>query len=206
MYPRKSSRSFSHTDRKMTSQASFDDLIACSLAALEPFDTCQARSNMKSSGSIDDFLADYQHERSSIQSFFSSLEEPEPAHLKRCGLKQHISACFLDPAPLSPKLCVSTQPVASFEAAQPTHAETTSCSLKRADTKQQRASVRKTLRSKTNLESKEERRRSKNCEYQRRFREKKMRLEMQRQFMAVCPSACFQPPIHHIFTLHDLGK
>ena len=169
----------------MLMQASFDELFLSSLAALEPFDTCDACSNVNSTGSIDDFLADYRHERSSIQSFLSNLEEPEAVNLQRSKFEDQKSAFPLDSALHSSKPTITTGAIWSFEAKQSTHAEV-SCKQTEGANKHQKAPHRKILRSRTDSESQKERRRRKNCEYQRRFREKKMRLEMQRLYMAAC--------------------
>ena len=62
--------------RQMNSKANFDKLIQCSLASLEPIQPRNLGSSLKSSGSIDDFLAEYRHESASVVSFLSCLEEP----------------------------------------------------------------------------------------------------------------------------------
>ena len=123
--------------RMQTSQTAFDELISCSPLVLEPFQSRSLCSNVNNPGSIDDFLAEYRHESSSILSFLSSLEETNTAS--------------------------------------------------RVDKQQKSGSGAKKALSKTDSESQEERRRRKNCEYQRRFREKKMRLELQRLYRVAFP-------------------
>ena len=120
-----------------TSQTVFDELISCTPVVLEPFQSRSLCSNVNNPGSIDDFLAEYRHESSSILSFLSSLEETNTAS--------------------------------------------------RVDKQQKSGSGAKKALSKTDSESQEERRRRKNCEYQRRFREKKMRLELQRLYRVAFP-------------------
>ena len=162
----------------MIAQASFDELISYSLG-------CESCPNVKSSGSIDDFLADYRHERSSIQSFISSLEDD----VKSRSFEHHDVTCpvGLSSRASKPLHSTSTLPVASIEEKKSNLSTDFKGKRIRETSNSQTVSARKAVRSRTDNESKEERRRSKNCEYQRRFREKKMRLEMQRQYMAACP-------------------
>ena len=75
--------------RQMNSKSNFEELIRCSIASLETLQPRNLGPSLKSSGSIDDFLAEYRHESSSIVSFLSCLEEPS-----RKDPKSSCSACL----------------------------------------------------------------------------------------------------------------
>ena len=167
----------------MLMQASFDELFLSSLAALEPFDTCDACSNVNSTGSIDDFLADYRHETSSIVSFLSCLEESEIANHQNCLLEQD-SRCYKKHSAShssSKRPKIAAMNVAGIGAEQATQSR----KRHREAGERQPVSACKATRTDADDKSREERRRSKNCEYQRRFREKKRLLELSK---AACRS------------------
>ena len=179
------------THKKMYDfQHSFEELIASSLSALDTI-TVEPTKNqitnvlhqdrfpgknthLRSSGSIDDFLMDYKHENTSILQFMTSLEEPElelaqrrsdSLHLPLVGLaaSQSSLSCSLN-AELAPSVLVT--------------ANRTPITLNSRAV----ASCKKS-RTRMSPESKAELRRIKNREYQRRFREKRLRLELQQMFM-----------------------
>ena len=174
----------------INSQAPFDDLIASSLDALEQTsakqsawdnaDPCPIRKTFES---IDDFLAQYRHNRSSILSFLSCLDEPDNA-VTSSGITTDCSI----PIPIH-KIPSQTS---SKRSSPTTYAVSDAGEEQAVATPTNRARNhqihpqpdRKNGLSSRSGESKEEIRRSKNREYQRRFREKKMRLELQRQLLA----------------------
>ena len=127
----------------------------------------------QSSGSIDDFLAHYRLEDTSIQSFLSCLEEPMGAKDQESSTSEHLSStCMLDQG--SDAVC-STSTDSSFVDTQTT---STAPSRKRTSAPDQLARpLDGNLE--TNEDSEDERRRIRNREYQRRFRAKKIRQEMQ---------------------------
>ena len=170
-----------------TSQTVFDELISCTPVVLEPFQSRSLCPNVNNPGSIDDFLAEYRHESSSILSFLSSLEETNTASNMSCTSKHLNSSWIQDPAI---DLCMKSPRLPSSATNIEVKAETTvaeSRKRSRGDKQQKSDSCSKTTLSKTDRESQEERRRRKNCEYQRRFREKKMRLELQRLYRVAFP-------------------
>ena len=170
-----------------TSQTVFDELISCTPVVLEPFQSRSLCPNVNNPGSIDDFLAEYRHESSSILSFLSSLEETNTANNMSCTSKPLNSSWVHDP---SIDLCKRSVRFPSSAATAEVKIGTTvaeSRKRSRVDKQQKSDSCSKTTLSKTDRESQEERRRRKNCEYQRRFREKKMRLELQRLYRVAFP-------------------
>jgi hypothetical protein len=182
----------------MCAQRTFEELFASSLAALDQIaaepshDYCQMNArnenqnstSLQSSGSVDDFLVEYQAENSTIVQFMSSLEEPElmsaQATLSSWPL---IHARSSQPIQLALPDTTASSPRGSVDHDKPMQSDT--------DSKKQ--VISKSFQIKLTAESKAERRREKNREYQRRFREKKLRLEIQRTFMrAPAPVAgCF---------------
>ena len=122
-------------------------------------------SSSKTSGSIDDFLADYRHERSSILLFLSCLEEPENKIDQSSDITIHSNSSYM----------VGTSSLRQpHDLAAPNgkgESGTTICTAGR-----NQSSTRAVPAIVTD-ESKEEQRRKRNREYQRRFRERKMRLD-----------------------------
>ena len=178
-------------------QHNFDELIASSLSALDEIAfehtsaSCNHASiksipkkctNLQSSGSVDDFLADYRHEDTSILQFMSCLEEPE-----RPSMHLHKSS----PAASEYGPAHSTQPRQEVSSRQDLRNQLKLNVVRSASSKPKAeidASL-KSMRVRLPAESKAERRREKNREYQRRFREKKMRLKFQEMF-ACTPLPC----------------
>ena len=154
-----------------------------------PLWQCGPRPDLERSVSIDDFLAGYRHERNYILSFLTCLDEPASDH---ATLSKNASLLH----GLLPVSCVSSQrscstlpssTIASFEEMHRPQATTIQDIDRKRSCPPDAAPARKSGRTKAFPESHEERRRRKNREYQRRFREKRMRLELQRQFHAACP-------------------
>ena len=176
--------------RQMNSKANFDELIRCSIASLETLQPRNLGPSLKSSGSIDDFLAEYRHESSSIVSFLSCLEEPS-----RKDPKSSCSAC-LDMAHhcesknscLQPQSLAMNRPNEHVGRITGEEGKVLSGSSRKRTSESQPQSRTNTKRAcnQAHDASKEERRRIKNCEYQRRFRERKLRLEMQQLWTATC--------------------
>ena len=173
--------------RMQTSQTAFDELISCSPVVLEPFQSRSLCSNVNNPGSIDDFLAEYRHESSSILSFLSSLEETNTASNISCT-SQHLNPSWIEDSVYHSWMRSLKLP-SSAANIQVQIKTTVAESRKRSreDQQQKSYSGAKKALSKTDSESQEEQRRSKNCEYQRRFREKKMRLELQQLYSAAFP-------------------
>ena len=169
----------------MNFQETFDELISCSMAALEPLQGYKPCSTLKSSHSIDDFLADYRHESSSIVSFLSCLEESDIATYHSgtisCAHSFWKNASASHAYHQRPEF--STLNIGSIGAKQCDESRKRG----RDASHQQPLPALKAVRAET--DDQKERRRRKNCEYQRRFREKKIRLEMQRRYTATCPSS-----------------
>ena len=167
----------------MNFQETFDELISCSMAALEPLQGYKPCPTLKSSRSIDDFLADYRHESSSIVSFLSCLEESDIATYHSGTISSAHSFCKNATASHAyhqrPEF--STLNIGSIGAKQCDESRKRG----RDASHQQPLPALKAVRTET--DDQKERRRRKNCEYQRRFREKKIRLEMQRRYTATCP-------------------
>ena len=174
--------------RQMNSKANFDKLIQCSLASLEPLQPRNLGPSLKSSGSIDDFLAEYRHEGTSIVSFFSCLAEPTCAD--PASSTTRLDAALGFESELARKQQPPLRIVMSREIGESDPIDervVATSSRKRTKVSQPRSeSSRKVARTKAHNESKEERRRIKKCEYQRRFRERRLRLEMQQLWMATC--------------------
>ena len=145
------------------------------------------------SETIDDFLADYKHESSSIQSFMSCLDESETAHPADRSLGIQTIAYMPDPTlKAASTLPDIDQDTSSFEDA--IHAAR--CKrAKPADSADRPPNVFeswKTHSSKENM-SDDDRRRIRNREYQRRFREKKIRREQLRLSMSTSCAYAFRP-------------
>ena len=156
-----------------------------SLPALEPFPSSDPCPNSNSFGSIDDFLADYRHETSTIVSFMSCLEESEIANHQNSTTKHGSRCCKKDSAShaSSKRPKVSALNVAGIGAEQSTQKR-----KRPREAERQPVSASHAACTDADDKSREERRRSKNCEYQRRFREKKMLLELNK---AAChPRPC----------------
>ena len=130
--------------------------------------------NLQSSWSIDDFLAHYRLEDTSIQSFLSCLEESMGEDQESSTSEHRSSTIMLDQG--SDTVCsTSTSTDSSFVDTQTT---STAPSRKRTSAPDQLARpLDGNLE--TNEDSEDERRRIRNREYQRRFRAKKIRQEMQ---------------------------
>ena len=147
------------------------------------------------SETIDDFLAHYKHESSSIQSFMSCLDESETVTTHSAGRSSGIQSIAYTPDPMSKvasRLHNIGRDASSLEDALPA----ASCKRARpADTADSLQNVfvswSKDL-SNDNM-SDDERRRIRNREYQRRFREKKIRREQQRISMATSSGYAFRP-------------
>ena len=175
----------------MNSKANFDKLIQCSLASLVPIQPRNLGSSLKSSGGIDDFLPEYRHESTSVVSFLSCLEEPprkDPASNNTTrrdtalGFESQIARHQQLPLKIKENQKIGqSDPIDGRE-----KVVATSSRKRTRETRQRSESSRKVARTKAHNESKEERRRIKNCEYQRRFRERRLRLEMQQLWMATC--------------------
>ena len=135
-------------------------------------------------GSIDDFLVEYTPERKSISKFLST-EEFETAHLQENQLAFHLGSSFV--------LDVNTSSGQQFFCCTSSAAEI-SHHKKVAVTSMKRTYSRKAKQPVTS-ESKEERQRMKNREYQRRFREKKFRLELQQHYHSSPPGVS----THHLY-------
>ncbi len=176
-------------------QASFDELIAQSLSHLQQIhhvtvdlDFVDSQEFLHSyripkfsSESIDEFLAYYRHEKTSICEFFACLDDPcDPSH-SDCGTWMQESQMHSSDSTLS---CDSA---AEFEIRT---SNTRPCpgsqrkgqrySIKRRDAMDIFKSIEKVVpvcrrvRRKLTAQEKEERRRNQNREAQRRFREKHM--------------------------------
>jgi hypothetical protein len=176
----------------MQNQPTFEDLISCTFcdvsqgiasANSSPYLFEQQRNyldsghgcsnpSMKSAGSIDEFLADYRHDDVSILAFISCLGEQDT---EPTGLSS-LECIFTQNPPSSEKKLLSSKIGKEQKLKNLT-------SIGRLEISKNKSC--KSLRPRTNIEAQEEIRRSKNREYQRRFREKKMRLEFQR----LCGSA-----------------
>ena len=180
-------------------QQNFEDLIASSLSALDEiafentsnhcFNHANIQSipkkcaNLQSSGSVDDFLADYRHEDASILQFMSCLEEPE-----RPSMHLHKSS----PPASEYGPAHSTQPRQEVNMRQDPSNDLKINVVRSNASSKPKAGVDaslKPMRVRLPAEGKAERRREKNREYQRRFREKKMRLKFQEMF-ACTPLPC----------------
>ena len=141
--------------------------------------------SLKSSGSVDDFLAGYTLEDVSILDFMSCLGEIEidPVEKYSCSISENGIVENIAPSVACKRTLSSNLS---------THSELTSkkrlqtrlalSSAQTASFKTKASTEKSCAEGKTDLDSREENRRSKNREYQRRFREKKMRLELQRLF------------------------
>ena len=177
--------------RQMNSKANFGKLIQCSLASLEPLQPRNLGPSLKSSGSIDDFLAEYRHESTSIVSFLSCFEEPprkDPASNNTTRLDAALSLeSELECKEQQPLKTLMDREIGQSDPIDGKEKVASTSSRKRTRVSQPHSeSSRKVARTKAHNESKEERRRIKNCEYQRRFRERRLRLEMQQLWMATC--------------------
>jgi hypothetical protein len=194
-------------------QPSFDELNSSSLAALGGFPNSQPgctgsiqddedlRGNFtlsaESGKSIDDFLANYRQETSSIQAFVCQLDDGNTTlgrdiesfdkaldwrfEMKSCSfldsmpgvtcnaMDKSISFPRESPQTISPDLCLAQEPNPRLEQLSP-------------DNKSRQRS-----RLRLSAEKRDERRRNQNREYQRRYREKRMRLEFQR-LMPIAPA------------------
>ena len=158
--------------------------------------SCDLCPKLWSSESIDDFLADYRHYSSSILSFLSSLEVPKTA-ANRTNIITNTQISSRVQA-LTPSTFIQTHQSVSCigdnQAMLAISAAAAPADLKRArDINQLHSRSRQP--NKKAVTTTEEQKRIKNREYQRRFREKKLRLELQRNSMPVCtsPSQRFWP-------------
>ena len=147
------------------------------------------------SETIDDFLAHYKHESSSIQSFMSCLDESETVTTHSAGRSSGIQSIAYTPDPMSKvasRLHNIGRDASSLEDALPA----ASCKRARpADTADSLQNVFvswSTDLSNDNM-SDDVRRKIRNREYQRRFREKKIRREQQRLSMATSSGYAFRP-------------
>jgi hypothetical protein len=163
-------------------QRTYDELIA-STSALDQiaaelthdYYTANVRTqnkgpNLNSSGSIDDFLVEYQHEDATIMQFMTCLDEPEPA----CAQSDSFawSEVFT-----SPQMFDTPSSGKSIELRSAVDHPASIQSGSKSEV------AAKAMRVKMSAEGKAERRKEKNREYQRRFREKKLRLELQQAFI-----------------------
>jgi hypothetical protein len=154
----------------MCYQSSFDEAINDALAASESLrgrsettEQCMLFSaRVSSSGSIDDFLAEYELETKSISDFMLCLEDQSIA-------ASHHTKCNMDIF-LYPKPAAAISKKVNRSASNDT----------RIVIEKKEPCTNHSDASKMSAESREELRRSKNREYQRRFREKKIRLELER--------------------------
>ena len=172
--------------------SNFLPAFSSNIESQNPLWRCDAGKTLHDYGTIDDFLADYRHESCDILSFLSCLEESEIAsNNKGIDLEDPRSKMVLTSAEHAwsqhlSSLC-PTSAVGIFGKEQATF---TAVGEKRArDFAVDMIDVRssgKITRFDVDCASQDELRRRKNREYQRRFREKKMRLELQRRASAVC--------------------
>ena len=172
--------------------SNFLPAFSSNIESQNPLWRCDAGKTLHDYGTIDDFLADYRHESCDILSFLSCLEESEIAsNNKGIDLEDPRSKMVLTSAEHAwsqhlSSLC-PTSAVGTFGKQQATF---TAVGEKRArDFAVDMIDVRssgKITRFDVDCASQDELRRRKNREYQRRFREKKMRLELQRRASAVC--------------------
>ena len=130
----------------------------------------------QSSGSIDDFLAHYRLEDTSIQSFLSCLEEPMGAKDQESSTSEHLSSTIMLDQGSDTVCSTSTSTDSSFVDTQTT---STAPSRKRTSAPDQLARPLDGNLETNEADSEDERRRIRNREYQRRFRAKKIRQEMQ---------------------------
>jgi hypothetical protein len=183
--------------RNMNSQLTFEELIASSLTALDQISPEPAldpdcfkttpqsqskRSTLQSSGSIDDFLAEYRHEDATIVQFMSCLEGQElvPSATSESSFPESHARIFEESD--RAKSDTSSYSGALASATVGTNSKTSA------------AVAQISLRVKMSPEKKAEMRRDKNREYQRRFREKKLRLDMQNTVpMGPTPYAAYPP-------------
>jgi hypothetical protein len=179
-------------------QPTFDALIASSLSALEQIDADQSQdqccfkgdfrsqskaSSLQSSGSIDDFLVEYRHEDNTIVQFMKSLEEPD---LMCDRADSWRSTEFHEDCIKAMLPNEGSKHVPSFHV-DPKHVVACKGTSISADNKA--GLIAKCLRVKPTAENALERRREKNREYQRRFRERKLCLELKKTLVRP-PAAC----------------
>ena len=145
------------------------------------------------SETIDDYLADYKHESSSIQSFISCLDESETTHLADRSFGIQTKAH-------------KTDPTSNTESPRPDSGRDTSslddaihaarCKrAKSAESADRPPNVFDSCNAISGNDdmSDDERRRIRNRQYQRRFREKKIRREQQRLSMSTSSAYVFRP-------------
>ena len=138
------------------------------------------------SETIDDFLAHYKHESSSIQSFMSCLDESETVATHSADRSSGIQTIAYMPDPASK--AASRRPHDAFPAAR--------CKRARPADRPPNGSDSWNSHLSNEYISDDERRRIRNREYQRRFREKKIRREQQRLSMATSSAYAFGPHSH----------
>jgi hypothetical protein len=187
-------------------QPSFDELNSSSLAAFGEFPNGQPECTgsiqddedlhgnttftAESGKSIDDFLANYRQETSSIQAFVCQLDDGntafgtdiesfDPALDWRFEMKSCSS--FLDSKPLLTRNAMDKSISFPRESPQTKEASSRLEQLSPDNNSRQRSRLR------LSAEKRDERRRNQNREYQRRYREKRMRLEFQR-LMPIAPA------------------
>ena len=165
-------------------QRTYDELIA-STSALDQiaaelthdYYTANVRTqnkgpNLNSSGSIDDFLVEYQHEDATIIDFMTSLDEPQAKPASAQSDSFVWSDAIVSSRPMD------RQHMGSSAASR--HVDDHLATIQSGSKSEVAAKV---MRVKMTAECKAERRKEKNREYQRRFREKKLRMELQQAFM-----------------------
>lgn len=183
-------------------QPAFNELIFQSTGMLERVVPTSERNpfrteSLGASGSIDDFLSDERQRRTSIQTFMCKTEEPsllKPQH--NLGYRPNDSSTIL----LTSSTKISSASSSDLKLTERCREKKSKASSSGSITSQAGASTPKVNSNKRcpqpelTAEEREERRKSKNREYQRRFREKKMRLQFQRQSPAT-PAAgdCTSP-------------
>jgi hypothetical protein len=165
-------------------QRTYDELIASTSALdlIEPEPTddnwnpnIQTQNKgpiLSSSGSIDDFLVEYQHEDATIIEFMTSLDEPQAKPASAQSDSFAWSDAIVSSRPMDRQLMGSS--------AASRHVDDHPATIRSGGKSEVAAKV---MRVKMTAECKAERRKEKNREYQRRFREKKLRMELQQAFM-----------------------
>ena len=142
---------------------------------------------------IDDFLADYKHESSSIQSFMSCLDESETSHSADRSFGIQTMANTINPTSkaASPRPDIGRD-TSSLDDTFPSERCKRAKSADSADSPLNVFDSWNVVSDNVNM-SDDERRRIRNREYQRRFREKKIRREQQRLSMATSSGYAFRP-------------
>ena len=142
---------------------------------------------------VDDFLADYKHESSSIESFMSCLDESETSHSADRSFGIQTISYMPDPTSKAANRCIDIgRDNSSLDDAFPAARCKRAKSADRADSPPNVFDSWNAVSVNVNM-SDDERRRIRNREYQRRFREKKIRREQQRLSMATSSAYAFRP-------------